>query len=264
MINSFSTNKEFQAQVTDGQRLEMLRGLVENYYYDKGDKTAVFDTSRAWQKWADLLVQIWPNVKIICCVRDVAWIADSLERLHKRRPWATNYFWGNNAGVGTVHDRAGKLTDTGNMVGYALGALSEGLKSKCANHLLVVDYDLLTTYPCATIQAIYKWLNIPYYEGHNFANVEFDNKEYDSQHGVEGLHDVRPVVSPNIRETCLPKEIFNKMKSLTEIWKKPGRTTARFIMFQEEKKEGEPEEKKEMPDKAEHKPEIDSNVIELK
>jgi len=163
MIDKMGTKNEFQAQLNDTNRLSILKGIIENYYSDKQDKSFIFDTARAWQKWIHVLVKIWPDVKIISCVRDVGWIADSIERLHKNRPWAVSRFWEDGVSNSTVYDRVNGLQKSGNLLGYGLASLAEGLASEQSDHILVIDYDILTKHPQEVIYCIYQWLGIPYF-----------------------------------------------------------------------------------------------------
>jgi sulfotransferase len=44
----------------------------------------VFDTHRFWSTKVSALGTLFPRSKVICCVRHVPWIVDSLERQHQR------------------------------------------------------------------------------------------------------------------------------------------------------------------------------------
>jgi sulfotransferase len=231
VVDEMSTDKEFQTQLNDTQRINILRGMIENYYTHISDgKGVIFDTSRMWQRWVDVLVKLYPNVKIICCVRSVEWISDSLERLHKSRPWAVNYFWARGVGSSTIHDRINDSRLTTNMLGYSLSALSEALKSEYSNHLLLVDYDILTRFPNEVISCIYDWLGEKQFI-HDFDNIKFDEPIYDKMMGVQGLHHVRSKIEPNVRETVLPEELFGEMAKLNQMWRGKKDTKANIIQI---------------------------------
>lgn len=254
MIDKMSTKNEFQAQLNDPQRLEILKGIIENYYCGQQDKKYIFDTSRAWQKWLHVLVKIWPNVKVISCVRDVGWIADSVERMHKERPWTVSRFWEDGIGSATVFDRVNGLQRSGNLVGYGLAALSEGLSSEQSDRILMVDYDLLTEFPRDVMAHIYQWLDIPYFE-HDFNNVKFEGNAADAICDNMELHTVRPVVRPNIRKTILPQELFDKMSNLSVMWKGDMGSKAKRLFRREENKVA-PSSTVAMPEKARYNPKI--------
>src|SRR5260370_7710516 len=64
----------------------MLRGLVENFYAGQADAGVVFDTSRLWCSRMQLLETLFPEAKVIACVRQLSWVLDSMERLGRRQP----------------------------------------------------------------------------------------------------------------------------------------------------------------------------------
>jgi sulfotransferase len=39
----------------------------------------VFDTNRSWCARLPLLTSLFPEAKVICCVRDIPWIFDSID-----------------------------------------------------------------------------------------------------------------------------------------------------------------------------------------
>src|SRR5258707_489502 len=109
-----SSKNDFSFDVSDDQRVAMLRGLVENFYAgdaDAGDRAVsdravsegtpsggegdraasagipswaipsgdvVFDTSRLWCSRMQLLETLFPQAKVIACVRQLSWVLDSM------------------------------------------------------------------------------------------------------------------------------------------------------------------------------------------
>src|SRR5690242_18199531 len=93
-----SSKNDFSFDVSDEQRTAILRGLVENFYAgdaDAGDRAAsegipggdvVFDTSRLLCSRMQLLDTLFPQAKVIACVRQLSWVLDSMERLVRKQP----------------------------------------------------------------------------------------------------------------------------------------------------------------------------------
>lgn len=227
LIKSLTTTDEFNKVMNDKQRLKILEGLITNFYHDKQDKKIIFDKGRSWPKWLDTLVKIYPDVKIMCTVRNVAWVIDSFERLYKDRPWAYSGFWESPDAHNTAYSRAEGAKKLTNVFGNAYSSLSDGLSGKYSDHILLVDYDVLTSYPEDTLKCIYMWLEEPYYEGHDFNNVDFTDVEYDKKSDVEGLHTVRKKVEKIERKTILPPDLFSKLEAMNKMWRIP--TNARAI-----------------------------------
>src|SRR5450755_1860568 len=68
-----SSKNDFSFDLSDEQRIAMLRGLVENFYAKQTDSGIVFDTSRLWCSRMQLLDTLFPTAKVIACVRQLSW-----------------------------------------------------------------------------------------------------------------------------------------------------------------------------------------------
>ncbi|MEJ0068157.1 MAG: hypothetical protein WDO24_04850 [Pseudomonadota bacterium] len=82
-----SGRNEFSIFIDERQRRALLAGLFTAYYHDIHPRQRVFDTNRLWCTKVASLVQLFPGSRIICCVRQVSWIIDSIERLVQRNPF---------------------------------------------------------------------------------------------------------------------------------------------------------------------------------
>ena len=54
----------------------------------------IFDTNRAWCSKLPTLVRLFPEAKVICCVRHVGWIMDSIERLIRENAFELSGIFG--------------------------------------------------------------------------------------------------------------------------------------------------------------------------
>jgi sulfotransferase len=168
-----------------------------------------WDTNRFWCAKLPLLVSLFPGVKVVCCVRSVAWIMDSFERLYRRSAGTELsglYDFQPNT---TVFSRCSKLAASDGVVGRALDALREAYYGEHASHLLLVDYVDLTSDPRATIKRIYEFVEEPIFL-HDFEALTSDNDGFDLAIGSPNLHKVRPKVERVARETGLPPMLFEK------------------------------------------------------
>ena len=68
------------------QRETILRNLFYSYYQGHCARPVIFDTNRAWNARLPLLQTLFPEAKVISCVRDVSWVMDSLERQVRKNP----------------------------------------------------------------------------------------------------------------------------------------------------------------------------------
>lgn len=204
-----SSKNDFSFDVSDEQRVALLRGLVENFYSVEAGPAVVFDTSRLWCSRMRLLDTLFPGVKVITCVRQLAWVLDSMERLVQKQPVSVSKVFRFDTNT-TVYSRVEALTDPRGMVGFAYQATKEAFYGSYAqNHLLMLTYESLVRDPAAAMRAVYQFLGEPWYE-HDFDRIDYNADEFDARVGMPGLHAVRPKVELVERQPILPREIFGR------------------------------------------------------
>ena len=204
-----SSKNDFSFDVSDEQRVALLRGLVENFYSAQAGADVMFDTSRLWCSRMQLLNLLFPGVKVIACVRQLAWVLDSMECLVRRQPVSVSKVFRFDTNT-TVYSRVEALTDPRGMVGFAYQATKEAFYGPHAqNHLLMLTYESLVSDPAAAVRAVYQFLGEPWFE-HDFDRIEYNADEFDARVGMPGLHSVRPKVEAIERQPILPREIFGR------------------------------------------------------
>jgi sulfotransferase len=230
-LNQVSIGSEFGAQVSTQQRKSLLRGLFDSYYAD-APAEVVFDTNRIWSGKLPLLLDLFPAAKIIACVRNVAWVLDSLERLYRNNMYENTGLFASDAERSTIYSRMEALTDRGRLVGLAWSALRDAFYSEQAVSMLLVDYNLLAQRPSQTVDLIYRFLDEPAF-AHDFEHLEFDRPDYDAALGIKGMHRVRPKVELEARTTILPPDLFDQYSKLS-FWQDTSTTQARVIVARAE------------------------------
>ena len=184
----------------------MLRAIVAGYYEKMLPEKVVLDTNRAWCAKLPLLARLYPQARVIACVRDVRWIMDSLERVIRANPLEPSRIFGFDPG-GTVYGRVGALAAGDGLVGFALNALREAYFGAEADRLMLVTYETLTREPARTLADIYSFLGLPPF-AHDFETVAYEADEFDRRLGTPGLHRVGRRVAAVPRETILPPGLF--------------------------------------------------------
>lgn len=210
LLEIMSARNEFSMFINDKQRHRIIRALIEQYYGPEYSTEVIFDTSRAWCGRMPLLQTLFPGSKVIACVRDVSWIVDSIERLVRKNVLMPSGIFGHLAG-GTVYSRADAVANGDGMLGYAYNALKEAFYGEQAAHLMLVKYETLSTDPHRALNAIYDFIGEPGFE-HDTENVEMDARAFDDKSGTPGLHDVRPKVAAESRQTILPPDVFRRFE----------------------------------------------------
>ena len=208
LIVEMSGKNDFSVQIEDEQRERVLRGLFFNYYSHYPKLEVAFDTGRLWCSKMPTLARLFPNSKVIACVREIPWVLDSVERMVRKHPLVANKIFHFNP-AGTVYTRADSLADAAGMVGFAWQATKDAYYGPNAQQLMLMTYHTLTHEPVRAIQALYEFVGEPLFK-HDFDNVEYDEPEFDGRLGLPGLHQVRGKVRPNERESVLPPDLFNR------------------------------------------------------
>jgi len=218
MLGAVSRKNEAAVFIEPDQKRALLTGVFENYYHAIGEEKVVFDTNRIWCSKMAALTQLFPDAKIIACVRHVPWIMDSIERLERRNAFDLSGIFGFDAGS-TVYTRIGRLAGSDGMVGYALDCLREAFYGGYADRMIVVTYEALTRDPDGTLKIIYDFLGEAPFE-HDFDNVEYSADDFDAGLGSPGLHTVRRKVEFIERPSILPPELFARYEN-DAFWMNP-------------------------------------------
>ncbi|MHC8392125.1 sulfotransferase family protein [Pseudomonas sp. LB3P93] len=214
VLEQCSAGSEFGAVIDTDLRRRLLRGLFDSFYADKADKPVVFDTNRLWSSRLPAISDLFPQAKVIACVRNVAWVMDSIERLYRANPFENTKLFGDAIERNTVYSRCETLAQRNRLVGFAWAALKEAYYGEHAESLLIVDYDLLTQAPDRVMRLVYDFIGEPWFE-HDFDNLAYDAPEFDQALGVSGLHKVKPRVELQSRRTILPPDLFKQYSELS-------------------------------------------------
>ena len=226
LIAQVSAGSEFSTMVDSDQRQALVRGIFDGYYARQQDKPIIFDTNRHWCAKLNLILDQFHDAKVIACVRNVAWVMDSFERLYRANPYEHTKLFA-NGGRNTVQSRLEGLAQHDNVVGFAWAALREAYYGPLAQSLLLVDYDLLANAPQKVIPIIYDFIGEQVFE-HDFENVEYSAHEFDAQLGVPDLHRVRSKVALEPRRTILPPDLFEIYSNMS-FWRDTAGSAAHVI-----------------------------------
>ncbi|MFN9471854.1 sulfotransferase [Acidovorax sp.] len=214
MLHQFGAGTEFGPIITKEEHRRLVRGLFDSYYAVHADKAVVFDTNRMWSAHMPMLMDQFPGSKLIACVRNVAWVMDSIERQYAADPYEITRLFNDDNERATIYSRVDTLAQRNRMVGYPWTALKEAFYGEHGASLLLVDYDLLAQAPQKVIPLIYQFIGAEPFE-HDFQNVRYDAPDFDVPLGMRGLHKVRQVVGFQSRKTILPPDLFQQYAKLS-------------------------------------------------
>lgn len=222
-----ASGNEFSVMMSEEKNLRLVRGIFDAYYDDVAPAEVIFDTNRLWTAQLPLMRELAPEAKVIACVRNPAWVMDSIEKIVRSNPLRRSRIFANEAEHATVYARADAVMRPERMIGAALNALKEGYFGAEAKRVLLVEYDILCQRPRETMQLVYQFLEEPWFE-HDFENVEFTHDEFDTSLNTPGLHTVKRKVQWDPRETVLPPDLFDRLAALA-FWRENHRSKAMRI-----------------------------------
>jgi sulfotransferase len=146
MLRSMSMSNEAAIFISDAQRRAILQNIFATFYADMPKGDVVFDTNRVWCARLPLLTELFPKAKVICCVRKMPRVLDSIERLIRKNKFQPSGIFNFEPG-GTVYSRVEGLAGSGGMVGFAWNALREAFCGEQTECLPALTYETLTTKP---------------------------------------------------------------------------------------------------------------------
>ena len=210
VLNAMGATHEHAVFIDEEHRQDVLRGLFDSYYRNIHPNKLVFDTNRLWCSRMAALAVLFPNAKVIACVRDPIWVIDSFERLIRKNALMVSRMFPGEANA-TVFTRVDHLVSKLGTVGFAWNAVQEAFYGDHAHgRLIVVDYEALTGEPQRTITRLYEILDLQAFT-HDFDNVSYEGGgEFDHWLGVPGLHSIAQKVQFVPRKSILPPELVGR------------------------------------------------------
>ena len=215
VIQESSTQGGYRFECPPEKRKKLIGGLFDNYHDDL-TKEVAFNTNRGWPLLLPTIKDLYPDSKMILCVRDLGWVLDSFETLQRKNPYIFTSMFSAEENT-NVYTRCETLMNPGRTLGFAYNAVKQAITSEHKNSIMILDYVQLATQPEQTMKAIYNFIGEPYYQ-HDFNNVEAAYDEFDEDVQLPGLHTTRKQVQYIQRDTIIPPDIWNIVKGM-EVWK---------------------------------------------
>lgn len=160
--------------------IRCVQGIVNAWHEETPNSKAevVFDKSRGWNTLGLEFEQCLPDSKMIVCVRDLFEIFASCEKQHQKNP-VINPMIGDSALDRTLKSRANMLFSPAGEIGAPLDGLKD-LIDRDVQSVYFLQYDLFVEEPEMNLRALYKFLDEPWYGGHDFDNVENTSTDVDA------------------------------------------------------------------------------------
>lgn len=213
IIETSQDGPGMKIEVPVERRRNIIKSLFEGYYQDI-NKEVIFNTNRAWTLLTPQIDSIFPESRLIVCVRDIVWVLDSFETAHRKYPLNTNTVTGGLGG--TVYSRSDHLMGENGIIGFPYLGIKQAITSNEKHKLMLIEYNDLCKSPENVLKAIYSFIDEPYFQ-HDFDNVENSWDEYDAEIGIP-LHKIRKKVEYIPRQFIIPPDIIQKYSNM-EVWK---------------------------------------------
>lgn len=227
MQDEMSDKNEFSVFITDEQRKRIIKGVFDNYYGEEFGSKIIFDTNRLWCARLHQLKCLYPESKVIACVRSVPWILDSIEKLVRSNALRPSSIF-NYKSSGTVYSRVDGLVSGDGMVGFAHNALKQAFYSNESGNLMILRYETLVENPAEAISAVYQFTGEKMYS-HNFDNVSYEAEQFDLRSGTPGMHAVQGRVEKRSRVSVLPPDLFARFEN-ESFWLNPKLNTRNVLV----------------------------------
>lgn len=218
LLRQMSMENETAVFLDDARRSAILHGVFGGYYAHEHPTKVIFDTNRSWTAKLPALARLFPQARIIACVRHVPWIIDSIELLVQRNALEPSQLFNFDPTL-TVYSRHEQLSSANGLVGYAWNALRQAFFGPHADRLMLLSYETLVADPARALRAVYGFIGAAPFT-HDFDNVSFDATALDARLGMKGLHVLRPRVAAEPRKTILPPDLFRRVER-DSFWLEP-------------------------------------------
>lgn len=210
VFEQFNSMNIYSPLMDETKRKNIFFGMIESFYQDV-DKDVCFNTNRGWVFFPHLIPFLNPNIKFICCVRELPLIVNSFERLYQKHPaHIINIF---RKGANSHQDYASfekryRILYE-NYLGIGVQMIKEISMSCHKDNFMFLEHEDLCNNPRQKIKEVYQFINEPYFE-HNFNDVGSSHKELDLFANCPTLHTTEEVVRSPITKLYAPKQILDQ------------------------------------------------------
>jgi sulfotransferase len=215
IIHESSAQGGYRTECPPEKRKQLLHGLFENYYDDPTKEVCV-NHNRGWPLLLPTIKDLYPEAKLILCVRSIDRILNSFEWLVRKQPYTYTNMFSPDESI-SVYSRCESLLSRGRTLDFAYTAVKEAITGEYKSSIMILEYDQLAQQPEVMMKALYSFIEEPYFE-HNFNDVEASYDEFDEDVGIKGMHTTRKVVTFDEKEMIIPPDIRERVKGM-EVWR---------------------------------------------
>lgn len=173
-----------------------LKGGLYSYYGGLTDKPYAIDKFRGWVSEYDFLNSFDKKPKVVCMVRDARSIFTSFEKKYRQNPLKdheiTDYYYPTgNSTITRIQTLMGAP-----VMSLPMDGLWQMILQKQDTNIHFIKYEELCKFPMETMEELYQYLEIPYYE-HNFDVINQITHENDQLYPSFGDHIIKNKLQTN-------------------------------------------------------------------
>lgn len=172
IVSAWSGSIEVKAELNEDKDLteakleRCLKVFIEAWSERKKAKT-IFDKSRGWGHNNVILKSVFPDAKIIVCVRDPRAVYASVEKQHRNTGLLDE---AKNVNEKTVLNRASNMFSNTGLIGLPLEGVEDLIRRNPKGVIFVKFEDLIRS-PEIEMRKIYEGLGLDYFE-HDFDKIK--------------------------------------------------------------------------------------------
>ena len=219
MRDEWHKMESFRAQGLDKIKPKVTRamcGMLYGFYSAEfGEGKTVFDKSRGWLAYIELLEEVLQRpVKMLVTVRDMRAIIASFEKLHRKSAMVKHKSPGASFfECQTITGRARQILSPSAVVGLSVNRVRDALDRGFSDRMCIIPYRRLCQEPQKQLDRVHAFLGLPpfTYEPNNVKQVTWED---DGLYGFTGLHEIRPQVVQYEGEPwkgVLPDKLLNQL-----------------------------------------------------
>lgn len=176
------------AEEAEARMLAALRGMVSGWYSQRSENV-VFDKGRGWIALADRLGALYPDARMLCCVRDPRDVFASVQRQHLRFPVLDEH------AQTPIVEKAGAMFAPAGIIGGPLTHIEDQI-SRRSLAVVPVIFERLVADPERELRKVYAECLLDWWSGHDFENVANVATDLDALYLGKFPHDASGKVEP--------------------------------------------------------------------
>jgi len=197
-FNNFQQNQNFlnlDLEKYTPAFTHFCKGGINSYYSSLTSKPFILDKSKSWIRNINKMKMLYPNLKILCLVRDLRGIFSSFEKWYRNNPLKFFPFQEEEKDV-SLKSRMEVYRNNEPLEPF-LTSLRDIIETKNnLNNILFIKYEDLCDKPNIVVNQIYNFFEIKTFN-HNFENIKQITFENDN-HIVLGEHNIKPKILPSV------------------------------------------------------------------